>query len=61
MGKLAEIKTKQTSLSVTDFVDSIAVEQKHKDSQSILNMMKKVTREERKWRQLNDRFWERKI
>lgn len=48
MGKLAEIKTKQTSSSVKDFVDSIADEQKRKDSQVILNMMEKATKEDPK-------------
>ena len=32
MGKLAEIKTKPTSVSVEDFLDSIADEKKRKDS-----------------------------
>jgi len=48
MGKLAEIKTKQTSSSVTDFIDSIPDEQKRKDSQVILNMMQKATKEDPK-------------
>lgn len=48
MGKLAEIKTKQTSSSVDDFIESIADEQKRKDSQVILELMKKATKEEPK-------------
>ncbi len=42
MGKLAEIKTKQTSSSVNSFIDSIANEQKQKDSLAILKMMEKA-------------------
>src|SRR5829696_3111478 len=48
MGKLAEIKTKQTSSSVDSFIASIADEQKRKDSQVILNLMQKATKEEPK-------------
>jgi Domain of unknown function (DU1801) len=48
MGKLAVIKTKQTSDSVTDFIDSIAAEQKRKDSHVILKMMEKATKEKPK-------------
>ena len=48
MGKLAEIKTKQTSLSVDSFIDSLPDEQKRKDSQVILKMMKKAMKEEPK-------------
>ena len=51
MGKLAEIKTKQTSSSVAEFIDKISVEQKRKDSQAILELMEKA----------NDRFWECQI
>ena len=42
MGKLAEIKTKQTSASVTDFIDGISDEQKRKDSHVILKLMEKA-------------------
>jgi hypothetical protein len=50
MGKLAEIKTKQTSSSVEGFLDSITDEQKRKDSQLILKMMEKATKEKpRMW------------
>ena len=48
MGKLAEIKTKQNSSSVSAFIDSIPDEQKRKDSFVILEMMKKATGEEPK-------------
>lgn len=43
MGKLAEIKTKETTASVTDFLNNIADEQKRKDSFTILKMMEKAT------------------
>ena len=42
MGKLALIKTKATSSSVEDFINSIADEQKRKDSQVILTMMERL-------------------
>lgn len=48
MGKLAEIKTKETAASVADFIDSIADEQKRKDCQLILKMMEKATKEKPK-------------
>ena len=48
MGKLANIKTKPTSLSVTDFIGSITDEQKRKDSLVILNLMEKATKEKPK-------------
>ncbi len=48
MGKLVEIKTKPTSLSVEGFIESIPDEQKRKDSQLILQMMQKVTKVEPK-------------
>ena len=44
MGKLAEIKTKPTSGSVEDFINSIPDEQKRKDSQVILKMMEKASK-----------------
>jgi len=44
--KLAEIKTKPTSASVEDFINTIKDEQKRKDSFLLLEMMKKATREE---------------
>src|SRR5215213_534111 len=46
--KLAEIKTKQTSASVQDFINTVKDEQKRKDSFVILEMMKKATGEEPK-------------
>jgi hypothetical protein len=48
MGKLAEIKTKETSASVEDFIKNVKDEQKRKDSFVILEMMKKATGEEPK-------------
>jgi len=48
MGKLAEIKTKQTSSSVADFIDSIPDEQKQKDSYVVLKLMEKAMKEKPK-------------
>jgi len=48
MGKVAEIKTKPTASSVTDFIDSNASEQKRKDSHVILKLMQKATGEKPK-------------
>ena len=48
MGKLAVIKTQPTSSSVEDFLNSIADEQKRKDSQTILAMMEKAMKEKPK-------------
>lgn len=48
MGKVAVIKTKQNSASVSDFLDSIADEQKRKDCYVILKMMEKATKEKPK-------------
>jgi hypothetical protein len=45
---MAEIKTKQTSASVEDFINTVKDEQKRKDSFVILEMMKKATGEEAK-------------
>lgn len=45
MGKLAIIKTQPTSSSVAGFIDSIADEQKRKDSYVILHLMEKATKE----------------
>jgi len=44
--KLAEIKTKPTSQSPTDFINAIEAEQKRKDSFVLLDMMKKASGEE---------------
>lgn len=48
MGKLAEIKTKETSASVDSFIDSVANEQKRKDCYTIIKMMEKATKEKPK-------------
>jgi Domain of unknown function (DU1801) len=48
MGKLAEIKTKPTASGVEDFINSIADEQKRKDSHVILNLMEKAMKEKPK-------------
>ena len=45
MGKLAEIKTRETTASVEDFINTIPDEQKRKDSFVIMEMMKKATGE----------------
>ncbi|MEP7168351.1 MAG: hypothetical protein ABI855_03185 [Bacteroidota bacterium] len=44
----AELKTKKNETSVKDFLNSIAVEQQHKDSFTILQMMQKATGDEPK-------------
>lgn len=48
MGKLAEIKTKQTDSSVEDFINSVADEQKRKDSYVLLELMEKAMKEKPK-------------
>jgi hypothetical protein len=48
MGKLAEIKTKETSASVEDFINGMTDGQKRKDSFVILEMMRKISGEEPK-------------
>ena len=48
MGKLAEIKTKQTDSSVDSFIDKLPDEQKRKDSRIILQMMEKASKEKPK-------------
>ena len=48
MGKVAEIKTKQTDASVDSFIESIPDEQKRKDSYDIIKLMQKVTKEKAK-------------
>lgn len=48
MGKLAEIKTKQTTSSVEDFINSIKDEQMRKDSFLILKLMQKISKEKPK-------------
>ncbi|HZG00460.1 MAG TPA: hypothetical protein VEY71_05625, partial [Chitinophagales bacterium] len=46
--KLAEIKTKETTASVEDFINAVDDEQKRDDSFAILEMMKKATGEKPK-------------
>lgn len=48
MGKVAEIKTKPTTSSVSDYIANIADEQKRKDSEVILQLMGKATKEKPK-------------
>ena len=48
MGKLAEIKTKETNANVDDFINSLPDEQKREDSRAILQLMKKATGEQPK-------------
>jgi hypothetical protein len=48
MGKLAEIKTKQTDSSVEDFINSVKNEVMRKDSLTILKMMQKASKEKPK-------------
>ncbi len=45
MGKLVEIKTKPTSLSVIDFINNLSDEQKRNDSLTILKLMEKAMKE----------------
>jgi hypothetical protein len=44
--KLAEIKTKPTTASITDFINALPDEQKRKDSFVLLEMMKTATGQE---------------
>src|SRR5688572_28628389 len=48
MGKVAEIKTKETDASVTDFIATVPDEQKRKDSLHLLKMMQNATGEKPK-------------
>lgn len=48
MAKLAQIKTKENEASVEDFIQSIPDLQKQKDSQVILKMMQKASKEKPK-------------
>lgn len=48
MGKLAEIKTKETSSSVEDFINSLKNEEKRKDSFILLKLMQKASKEKPK-------------
>lgn len=45
MSKLVEIKTKPTASSVEDFINSLADEQKRRDSFVLLKLMEKATKE----------------
>jgi hypothetical protein len=44
MGKLAEIKTKETGSSVEDFINAIKHEEKRKDSFLLIQLMHKAHR-----------------
>ena len=44
MGKLVQIKTKETEASAEDFIKKIPDEQKRKDCMAIVNMMEKATK-----------------
>ncbi len=48
MAKLAVLKTTQNELSIEHFLNSIENEQKRKDSQAIIKMMEKATKEKPK-------------
>lgn len=48
MGKLAEIKTKETKESVKDFLNKLDNEQKRKDCFTILKLMETITNEKGK-------------
>ena len=48
MGKLAEVKTKENSSIVTDFINSVKDEQKRKDCFLLLKLMQKVSKEKPK-------------
>ena len=48
MGKLAQIKTKETTASVEDFINSVKNEVMRKDSFTILKMMQKASKEKPK-------------
>jgi hypothetical protein len=44
MGKLAQIKTKETDSSVKDFISAVPDEQKRKDCMTVLNLMQEATK-----------------
>jgi len=48
MAKTVEVKTKVNNASVTDFLNSVADEQKRNDSFEILKMMKQISKEDAK-------------
>lgn len=45
MGKLAKIKTQESSDSVTAFIDSLADQQQQEDSRVLVEMMERLTNE----------------
>jgi hypothetical protein len=45
MGKVAEIKTKETTLSVDDFIHGIKDEQQRTDSYRVISIMQKLSKE----------------
>jgi hypothetical protein len=48
MGKLVEIKTKETDSNVDDFINKVTEESKRKDSYIVLELMQKATGEKPK-------------
>ena len=48
MGKLAKVKTTETSSSVEGFINKVKEEQKRKDSFLLLKLMKKISKHEPK-------------
>ncbi|HEX5153071.1 MAG TPA: DUF1801 domain-containing protein [Parafilimonas sp.] len=48
MGKVAEIKTKETNANVEDFINTINNEEKRKDSFILIELMQKATKEKPK-------------
>ena len=48
MAKLAEVKTKENTASVQDFINALPDEQKRKDSETILKMMETASKEKAK-------------
>jgi len=48
MGKLAQIKTKPTEVSVESFIETLKDEQQKKDSQALVKIMEKATGEKPK-------------
>ena len=48
MGKPAEIKTKETTASVEDFINSVKDEHQRKDSFVLVNLMQKLSKEKPK-------------
>ena len=48
MAKTTEVKTKVNDASVTDFINSVADEQKQKDAFTLLKIMKQITKEKPK-------------